>query len=111
MMKPIQYDEEGVLSFIKSNPGATTTMLGKDFNLTRRNMNRLMKEMHEDKRVFLQMNSGIPNYFDPVYAKENRVQVKIIKPYKRGTNTPPVHEESILDQIIWINTLWPVPNS
>lgn len=109
-MKAIEFDEEGVLLFIKDNPSSTTKMLGKAFNLTTRNMNSLMKKLYEADRVFLQMNSGIPNYFDLDYAKKNNTPVKIIKPYTRGDNSPPVHEESLLGEIRVINKLWPVPN-
>ena len=103
-MKPIEFDEEGVLLFIKNNPGTNTVKMGKAFNLTTRNMNSLMKRMVKKNQVILQFIGGTNCYFDPEYAKKNMTLTD-----EAGPSEPKVSifGPSLLSEIRAINQLWP----
>lgn len=103
-MRPIEFDEEGVLLFIKNNPGTNTVKMGIAFNLTTRNMNALMKRMVKREQVILQFTGGTNCYFDAEYAKKNIILTNDIEQSKPKES---IFGPSVLKDMLWLNEYWP----
>ena len=55
----------GVLAFIKSNPGAKTRVLMEEFNVTKRTLERMLKELREQRKIVFTGPSKTGGYHVP----------------------------------------------